>query len=344
MSLISCTPVERTKLRATYKDSGVDIEAGNRSVEIIKKKVKSTFTPNVLTNIGSFGGCFEFPKDEYDNPVLVSSADGVGTKLKIAFKSNRHNTIGQCLVNHCVNDILTTGAEPLFFLDYFATSKLNNDVLSEVITGLATACRENNCALIGGETAEMPGFYGFNEYDMSGTIVGVVDKNNMMSNRAINTGDILIGLPSTGLHTNGYSLARNVLLNRFDLDDYIDELDCLLYEELLKIHRSYLPVVRDILKKEWLTGISHITGGGIEGNTNRILDDNSKLDITWNAWDTPPIFSLIQKLGNVPLDDMREATNMGIGLILIIKSEGLSELTEFLNKNNEKFVEMGKII
>jgi len=221
---------------------------------------------------------------------------------------------------------------------------LNNDVLSEVITGLATACRENNCALIGGETAEMPGFYGFNEYDMSGTIVGVVDKNNMMSNRAINTGDILIGLPSTGLHTNGYSLARNVLLNRFDLDDYIDELDCLLYEELLKIHRSYLPVVRDILKKEWLTGISHITGGGIEGNTNRILDDNSKLDITWNAWDTPPIFSLIQKLGNVPLDDMREATNMGIGLILIIKSEGLSELTEFLNKNNEKFVEMGKII
>ncbi len=331
-------------MRATYKDSGVDIEAGNRSVEIIKKKVKSTFTPNVLTNIGSFGGCFEFPKDEYDNPVLVSSADGVGTKLKIAFKSNRHNTIGQCLVNHCVNDILTTGAEPLFFLDYFATSKLNNDVLSEVITGLATACRENNCALIGGETAEMPGFYGFNEYDMSGTIVGVVDKNNMMSNRAINTGDILIGLPSTGLHTNGYSLARNVLLNRFDLDDYIDELDCLLYEELLKIHRSYLPVVRDILKKEWLTGISHITGGGIEGNTNRILDDNSKLDITWNAWDTPPIFSLIQKLGNVPLDDMREATNMGIGLILIIKSEGLSELTEFLNKNNEKFVEMGKII
>ena len=336
--------VERKKLRATYKDSGVDIEAGNKSVEIIRKKVKSTFTPNVLTNIGSFGGCFEFPKDQYDQPVLVSSADGVGTKLKIAFKSNRHSTIGQCLVNHCVNDILTTGAVPLFFLDYFATSKLNNEVLSEVITGLATACQENNCALIGGETAEMPGFYGLNEYDMSGTIVGVVDKKDMMSNRAINAGDILIGLPSSGLHTNGYSLARNVLLNRFDLDDYIDELDCLLHEELLKIHRSYLPVVRDILKKEWLTGISHITGGGIEGNTNRILDGNCKLDIKWSAWDIPPIFSLIQKLGNVPLDDMREATNMGIGLILIIKYEGLSELTEFLNKHNENFIEMGKII
>lgn len=335
---------ERKKLRATYKESGVDIEAGNKSVEIIKEKVKSTFTPNVLTNIGSFGGCFEFPKDQYEQPVLVSSADGVGTKLKIAFKSNRHSTIGQCLVNHCVNDILTTGAEPLFFLDYFATSKLNNEVLAEVITGLATACQQNNCALIGGETAEMPGFYGINEYDMSGTIIGVVEKKNMMSNRPISTGDLLIGLPSTGLHTNGYSLARNVLLNRFDLDDYIDELDCLLHEELLKIHRSYLPVVRDILKKEWLTGISHITGGGIEGNTNRILEGNNQLDIQWDAWDTPAVFNLIQKLGNVPLDDMREATNMGIGLIIVIRPEGLTELSAFLDNNNEKFVEMGKII
>ena len=226
----------------TYKEAGVDVDAGTEAIARIKKHVRKTFNANVLTDLGGFGGCFQFPKDKYSDPVLISSADGVGTKLKLAFLTNRHDTIGQCLVNHCVDDILAVGARPLFFLDYFAAGKLNIDVFEEVVSGLSKACVENDCVLIGGETAEMPDFYKPGDYDISGTIVGVAEKANMMPNRKINAGDVLIGLPSTGLHTNGYSLARKILLEKFNVGDHVDDLGMTLGEALLSIHKSYLPI------------------------------------------------------------------------------------------------------
>ncbi len=325
----------------TYKEAGVDIQAGSEAVNRIKKHVKSTFGNNVLTDLGGFGGCFNFPKDDYDEPVLVSSADGVGTKLKIAFLTNKHNTIGQCLVNHCTNDILAVGARPLFFLDYFAAGKLDVDTFEEVVLGLSKACKENNCALIGGETAEMPDFYKPGDYDISGTIIGVAEKSNMMPNRKISSGDILIGLPSTGLHTNGYSLARKVLLEYYECNEYIDELGMTVGDALLKIHKSYLPIVEGILNENWLVGISHITGGGIVENTSRILDENQKIQIDWNSWSRPKIFDLIQNLGSVPEDDMRQSMNLGIGLILVIRPEGLIALESHLKLLDESFFNIG---
>ena len=327
----------------TYKEAGVDIDAGTEAVSRIKKHVKSTFNPGVLTDIGGFGGCFQFDKDKYKNPVLVSSADGVGTKLKLAFITNRHDTIGQCLVNHCTNDILAVGARPLFFLDYFAAGKLDIDVFEDLVSGLSKACKENNCALIGGETAEMPDFYKPGDYDISGTIIGVAEKSEMMPNRTINDGDILLGLPSTGLHTNGYSLARKVLLEHYDADDYVDSLNQTIAEALLAIHKSYLPIVDKVLNQKWLVGISHITGGGIVENTRRILAENQDINIDWNAWKRPEIFNLIQSLGDVPEDDMRHSMNLGIGLILIIKPEGLSEIQSHLESIGETYIELGRV-
>ena len=327
----------------TYKEAGVDIDAGTEAVSRIKKHVKSTFNPSVLTDIGGFGGCFQFDKDKFKNPVLVSSADGVGTKLKLAFITNRHDTIGQCLVNHCTNDILAVGARPLFFLDYFAAGKLDIDVFEDVVSGLSKACKENSCALIGGETAEMPDFYKPGDYDISGTIIGVAEKSEMMPNRTINDGDILLGLPSTGLHTNGYSLARKVLLEHYDAEDYVDSLNQTIGEALLAIHKSYLPVVDKVLNQKWLVGISHITGGGIVENTRRILAENQDINIDWNAWKRPEIFNLIQSLGNVPEDDMRHSMNLGIGLILIIKPEGLSEIQSHLESIGETYIELGRV-
>ncbi|NQU67670.1 MAG: phosphoribosylformylglycinamidine cyclo-ligase [Candidatus Marinimicrobia bacterium] len=330
-------------MTTTYKDSGVDIDTANESIQRIKKHVKSTYNSNVLTEIGSFGGCFEFPTKSYNKPVLVSSTDGVGTKLKIAFLMGKHYTIGQCLVNHCVNDILTTGAIPLFFLDYFATSRLEPQVVEQVVEGLSIACKENKCALIGGETAEMPGFYQMGEYDMSGTITGVVEKDQLLSNRSVSKGDVLVGLKSSGLHTNGYSLARHVLLSHFDVDDYVDELDLALGEELLKIHRSYLSIVQPILKQPWLKAISHITGGGLVENTNRVIGDNLKLVINWESWDVPAIFKLIQNLGKVPEDDMRRAMNMGIGMVFIVDQNHVDKVTTHLSEMNEPHVIIGNI-
>ncbi len=330
-------------MTTTYKDSGVDIDTANESIQRIKKHIQSTYNSNVLTDIGSFGGCFEFPTKSFNKPVLVSSTDGVGTKLKIAFLMGRHNTIGQCLVNHCVNDILTTGAIPLFFLDYFATSRLEPQVVEQVVEGLSIACKENKCALIGGETAEMPGFYQMGEYDMSGTITGVVEKDQLLSNRSVSKGDVLVGLKSSGLHTNGYSLARHVLLSHFDVDDYVDELDLALGEELLKIHRSYLSIVQPILKQPWLKAISHITGGGLVENTNRVIGDNLKLMINWESWEVPAIFKLIQNLGKVPEDDMRRAMNMGIGMVLIVDQSHVDKVTTHLSEMNEPHVVIGTI-
>jgi phosphoribosylformylglycinamidine cyclo-ligase len=328
----------------TYKEAGVDIEAGDEAVKRIGKIVKKSFTANTLTDIGGFGGCYNFPKDDYDEPVLVSSADGVGTKLKIAFLSNRHSTVGQCLVNHCVNDILAVGARPLFFLDYFATGKLKVGVLEDVVTGLSQACQENNCSLIGGETAEMPGFYQDGEYDMSGTIVGVVDRKYMLPNKKTAKGDFLIGLPSTGLHTNGYSLARKILLSKYDVTEFVDELGCTISDALLAIHKSYLHVADAILEKEWLRGISHITGGGIVNNTKRIIQEDQDIDIDWDAWERPAIYKLIQKLGDVPEDDLRQSMNLGIGLILVIRPDGLNECLLHLDSLGETYYELGKVI
>ncbi len=327
----------------TYKQAGVDIEAGEITVERIKSIVQSTYNERVLSDIGLFGGFFDAKFSEYDHPVLVSSTDGVGTKLKIAFMMNKHNTIGQCLVNHCVNDILTAGAKPLFFLDYFATGKLDVEVAYQVVSGLAIACKENDCALIGGETAEMPSFYSDGEYDISGTIVGVVDKSKIINGSKITKGNVLIGLASNGLHTNGYSLARSVLLKHFSVEQYVPELGIILGEELLKVHRSYFRVVYPLLVEGLILGISHITGGGILGNTKRILPKGLELKIDWYSWEMPPIFKLIQKLGEISDEEMRNVFNLGIGLVLIVSKEDVNSILDRL-KDKERCYIIGEVV
>lgn len=329
----------------TYKQTGVDIEAGEITVERIKSIVRTTYNERVLSEIGLFGGFFDAKFSDYEHPILVSSTDGVGTKLKIAFMMNKHNTIGQCLVNHCVNDILTAGAKPLFFLDYFATGKLDVELAFQVVSGLVIACKENDCALIGGETAEMPSFYSEGEYDISGTIVGVVDKSKIINGSKITKGNILIGLPSNGLHTNGYSLARSVLLKHFKIDDYVPELGTILGEELLKIHRSYFRVVFPLLKDGLILGISHITGGGILGNTKRILPKGLNLKIDWFAWEVPTIFKLIQKLGEITDEEMRNVFNLGLGLILVASKENVDTILLRLKEEaKEQCFVIGEIV
>lgn len=325
-----------------YKKAGVDIEAGDDTVNRIKPLVRSTFNERVLTDIGLFGGFFDAKFDDYEHPILVASTDGVGTKLKIAFLTNVHNTVGQCLVNHCVNDILCCGAKPLFFLDYFATGKLHPSIAEQIISGFVTACKENSCALIGGETAEMPSLYQEGEYDISGTIVGIVEKDKIINGTNIKKGDLLIGLPSSGLHTNGYSLARVVLLSKFDIDHYFEEIGKTLGEELLTIHKSYFHYVYPLLDKKLIKGISHITGGGIVGNTKRILPKDLTLRINWNAWKKPFIFDLIQKEGNISDDEMRNVFNLGIGMILIIEVQNLEIVLKLLENANP--IMIGEVI
>ncbi len=305
----------------TYKTSGVDIAAGEETVDRIKQYVKSTFNKNVLTDIGHFGGLFRFDTSKFKEPVLVSSVDGVGTKLKIAIEAGRHDTIGQDLVNHCVNDIAACGAEPLFFLDYMAFGKLQPDTAADIVKGFSVACKENGCALIGGETAEMPGVYDENDYDLSGTIVGVVEKPEIIDGRNIKLGDLLIGFPSNGLHTNGYSLARKVLLEKFSLDEHIDLLNRTLADELLRVHKSYLHLIQELKKSIDLKGIAHITGGGIVGNTSRIIPGGLNLKIHWGNWVIPPVFKLIQETGGISNEEMRKVFNVGIGLIAVVPRE-----------------------
>lgn len=305
----------------TYKSAGVDIEAGEKTVDKIKGYAKSTFNKSVLADIGMFGAFYEPDFSGYKNPVLVSSVDGVGTKLKIAIEMDKHDTIGQDLVNHCVNDIAVCGAKPLFFLDYYATGKLNPDKAADVIKGFSIACKENNCALIGGETAEMPGLYDENDYDVSGTIVGVVDKSKIVDGKRIQKGDLLIGFPSSGLHTNGFSLARKVLLEKFKVSDQVDEIDNVLGDELLKIHKSYLTLITALVNSVDVKGLSHITGGGIIGNTSRIIPKGLDLLIHWGAWELPAIFKLIQNTGDISSEEMHKVFNCGIGLIAVISKE-----------------------
>lgn len=325
-----------------YKTAGVNIEAGEKTVQIIKPLIRKTFRPEVLSDIGLFGGFFDAKFPNYQHPILVASTDGVGTKLKVAFAMNKHNTVGNCLVNHCVDDILTSGARPLFFLDYFATGKLDPAVAASVIEGFVNGCIENGCSLIGGETAEMPSIYSDGEYDLSGTIVGVVEKEKIIDGTKIQAGDQMIGLTSNGLHTNGYSLARKVLISKFTYDTYIDELQTTIGEELLKIHRSYLKIVEPLLDLDLISGISHITGGGIVGNTRRIVKGNLQMKIDWNSWDRPFIFKLIKEVGKVDEEEMRNVFNLGIGLILIVNKNNTDKAMELLK--NENPVIIGEIV
>lgn len=313
-------------MNTTYKAAGVDIEAGDETVKRIKPLVRSTFNKNVLADIGMFGGFYEADFKEFEKPVLVASTDGVGTKLKVAFMLDKHDTIGQCLVNHCVNDILCCGAKPLFFLDYFATGKLIPGIAEDVISGFATACRNNGCALIGGETAEMPSIYSEGEYDVSGTIVGIVDKNKIVNGSNISPNDVLIGLKSSGLHTNGYSLARTALFDKYKTDTFFNEINCTLGEALLKVHTSYLDVVHPLADEGLLNGISHITGGGIIGNTKRIIRDGLALNVDWNSWSIPGIFKIIQKAGDITNEEMRHVFNLGIGMILVVSPANVDKV------------------
>jgi phosphoribosylformylglycinamidine cyclo-ligase len=302
-----------------YRQAGVDIDAGNETVRRIKSLARSTFTPGVLSDIGSFGGLFTLDRDRYREPVLVSSADGVGTKLKVAFMTGRHDTVGGDLVNHCVNDILVQGAEPLFFLDYLATGRLAPAVAEQVIGGVARACRDNGCALIGGETAEMPGFYADGEYDIAGFIVGVVEKTKVIDGRAIVPGDVLIGLPSAGLHTNGYSLARRVFFDvaGWTTDTFVADLGTRVGDALLAPHTSYLSIVRPLIERDVIKGLAHITGGGITENLPRTLPDGCAADVDLQSWTVPPIFRLLQAYGGIASDEMRRAFNMGVGLVIV---------------------------
>jgi len=327
----------------TYAQAGVDIAAGNAFVRRIKKEVRSTFTRRVLRDIGAFGSFVDARFAGYRSPVLVSSVDGVGTKLLVARMAGKHDTVGQDLVNHCVNDILVCGATPLYFLDYFATGRLNLRAATDLIKGFAQACRENGCALVGGETAEMPGLYSGEDYDLAGMIVGVVDKRDIIDGSKVRKGDALIGLPSTGLHTNGYSLARAVLLKHYKVDQRVPELGMTLARALLAVHRSYLNPVRPFLKNPALHGLSHITGGGIVGNTMRVVPRGLRLRIDWKAWERPGLFQLIQNLGEVPEVDMRKTFNLGIGLILIVRAESAESVLGALRRKGEKPVVIGEV-
>ncbi|PYR36555.1 MAG: phosphoribosylformylglycinamidine cyclo-ligase [Acidobacteria bacterium] len=297
----------------------VDIDAGNETVRRIRSLARSTFTPGVLSDVGSFGALFKFDRERYDEPVLVSSADGVGTKLKVAFMTGRHDTVGADLVNHCVNDILVQGAEPLFFLDYLATGRLAPEVAEQVIAGVARGCRENGCALVGGETAEMPGFYADGEYDIAGFIVGVVERANVIDGRPIVPGDVMLALPSAGLHTNGYSLARRVFFEAagWKADTFVPELGTTVGEALLAPHRSYLHVVRPLIERRVVKGLAHITGGGITENLPRILPEGCAADVDLQSWSVPPIFRLLQARGSIARDEMFRAFNMGVGLVIV---------------------------
>lgn len=331
------------KMENTYKSSGVDIEAGDITVEKIKNLAKSTFNKNVLSGIGHFGAFYQIDLGKYKNPVLVSSVDGVGTKLKIAFMMDLHHTVGQDLVNHCVNDIAVCGAEPQYFMDYLAFGKLIPEKAEQIIRGFSIACKENNVALIGGETAEMPGLYSEDEYDISGTIVGIVEREKIIDGKNVQPGDILIGFKSNGLHTNGYSLARNVLLKKFSLGDTPQDLESTLGEELLRVHKSYLKIIGNISANTDVKAFSHITGGGIIGNTIRVVPKNLRIKINWSAWSTPPIFKLIQQAGSISDDEMRKVFNLGIGLIAIVNKNDVEKTLESASTAGENGIVIGEI-
>lgn len=330
----------------TYKDSGVDKEAGYKEVQLIKNLVKKTHIPGVLSDIGGFSGLFQLDKSNYEEPVLVSGTDGVGTKLKIAFMMDKHDTIGEDCVAMCVNDILCQGAKPLFFLDYIATGKLIPEKMAKIVEGVSNGCIKAKCALIGGETAEMPGLYNEDEYDMAGFSVGVVDKQKIINGSTISEGDLIIGLPSSGVHSNGYSLVRKLVLEKKGLKvtDYIEELGCSIGEELLKPTRIYTNPVYELVEKFNIKGLSHITGGGFYENIPRMLSDGLTAHIDCSKINTHPIFSLLKEWGDINIDEMYSTFNMGVGIIFVISKEELNGIEDFLKGKNEDYYILGEIV
>ncbi len=339
-----------------YARAGVDIDLGNKVKATLPRLLAGTHRPEVLGKVGGFGGLFALDVRRYREPVLVSSVDGVGTKLKIAFAMGRHDTIGQDLVNHCVNDIAVLGAEPLFFLDYLGTGKLQAGVFTDILKGFAKACAENRCALIGGETAQMPGFYAPGEYDVSGTIVGVVEKNRLLDGQSIRPGDAVVGIASNGLHTNGYSLARKIFFEQLKLkpSSRVPELGNTIGEELLKVHISYGPLVQKMLKafngprvprsRFTVKGLAHITGGGFIDNLPRILPKTCDVVIRKGSWEMPAIFKLIQERGEVPEQELYQVFNMGIGMVVIAAAGKAEELLRFINRQNHRAWVIGEVV
>jgi phosphoribosylformylglycinamidine cyclo-ligase len=338
-------PAAAPQKPVTYADAGVDISSGDRAKDRIKFLARKTFNRNVLGGIGGFGGLFQLDTKKWTEPVLVSSADGVGTKLKLAFDLGIHNTVGADLVNHCVNDIAVQGAVPLFFLDYLATGKLDPAIIEQVVSGLADGCKANGCALIGGETAQMPGFYQDGEYDLAGFIVGAVEKSKLITGAGIVPGDVLLGLPSTGLHTNGYSLARKLFFGvaGYKPTQYIGAIGDKAGTALMKVHRSYLAVIQKLANAGLAAGLAHITGGGITENLPRILPKGTVAQIELGSWPVLPIFEHLQSLGQVPQDEMLRTFNMGIGLIVVVRADDFRKAQALLNRAEEKFHVIGRI-
>jgi phosphoribosylformylglycinamidine cyclo-ligase len=330
----------------SYADAGVDITSGDRSKQRIKMLARKTFNRQVLSEIGGFGGLFALDLEKFPNPVLVSSTDGVGTKLKVAFDLGIHHTVGQDLVNHCVNDIAVQGATPLFFLDYLATGKLEDMVVEKVVQGISEACRANGCALIGGETAQMPGFYAEGEYDLAGTIIGAVNRDRIITGEHIQIGDVLVGLPSNGLHTNGYSLARKLLFEvaKYGPEQYVNELKDKTGAALMRTHRSYLSVIKKLTGAEVVSGMAHITGGGITENLPRILPKGMGAMVDLASWQVPPLFEHLQHLGSVEQDEMLRTFNMGIGLIAVVPAEKIKKTKAILNRANERHCIIGRVV
>ena len=346
--------------RSAYARAGVDINLGNKVKATLPELLRATHRPEVLGKVGGFGGLFALPPGKYREPVLVSSVDGVGTKLKLAFAMDRHDTIGQDLVNHCVNDIAVLGAEPLFFLDYLGTGKLEPRVFTDIIRGFATACAQNRCALIGGETAQMPGFYRPGEYDVSGTIVGVVEKSKLLDGRQVRPGDAVLGLASSGLHTNGYSLARKIFFDRMKLKpaSRLPELARPLGEELLQVHRSYSPLIQTLLKKFnaasdkpktarkpslIIKALAHITGGGFVDNIPRVLPDRCDVLIRKSSWQIPTIFQLLRKHGRLDEAELYQVFNMGIGMVLVVSAESADAVLKAVQRQGHTGWRIGEV-
>ena len=330
----------------TYADAGVDISRANRTKQRIKYLAHKTFTRGVLSEIGGFGGIFSIDKTKYSDPLLVSSVDGVGTKLKVAFEMDLHSTVGADLVNHCVNDIAVQGAAPLFFMDYLATGTLDSAIAEKVVEGIADACKHNGCALIGGETAEMPGFYPDGQYDLAGFIVGVVDREKIITGKDVQIGDLILGLASNGLHTNGYSLARKLLFEvaRYSPETYVNEIKNKVGNELMRTHRSYWPVLKKLIDAQCVVAMAHITGGGITDNLPRVLPRGTAAAIELGSWPALPIFEHLQQLGNVPKDEMLRTFNMGLGMLLVVPAAKFKKAQSVLERIGEKFYTIGRII
>ncbi len=330
----------------TYASAGVDIDRANRTKKRIRYLAHKTFTKSVLSEIGGFGAVFSIDKQRYVDPVLVSSVDGVGTKLKIAFEMKMHHTVGADLVNHCVNDVAVQGAQPLFFMDYLATGKLDPEVVEKVIEGLAEACKHNGCALIGGETAEMPGFYPEGEYDLAGFIVGIAERERLITGKAVEVGDVILGLPSTGLHTNGYSLARKLFFEvaGYTPETYVNQLKGKAGNELMHPHRSYWSIIKKLLAAECVSAMAHITGGGITENLPRVLPRGVAAVIELGTWPALPIFEHLQKLGNVPQEEMLRTFNMGLGLLLVVPAKKFKKAQTVLERAGEKAYTVGRIV